>query len=140
MAPPFSEQVAVSLSPAVQALAAKPVLLVMATKREDGSIQLNPIWFELHDGLVVVNSNTRRSWPRNLQREREATMLIVDPEASDRYAQIRGQLVDVTPDPKVEVIDRLARRYTGEKFRALEPGEERITMRLKPIKVSGDLI
>ena len=140
MAPPFSKPLTVRLSPAVQALAAKPVLLVMATKREDGSIQLNPIWFELQDGLVVVNSNTRRSWPRNLQREGEATMLIVDPEVSDRYVQIRGQLVDVTPDPRVEMIDRLARRYTGKTFRVLEPGEERITMRLRPIKVSGDLI
>ena len=137
---PIETKPPVPLSAAVQELAGKPILLVMATKREDGSIQLNPIWFELRDGLVVVNSNTRRSWPRNLQREREATMLLVDPEIPDRYAQIRGELVDVTPDPKVEVIDRLARRYTGTKFRALEPGEERITMRLKPIKVSGDLI
>lgn len=131
---------AVSLSPALVELAAKPVLIVMATKRPNGSIQLNPIWFELRDGLVTVNSNTRRSWPRNLQREREATMLLVDPELPDRYAQIRADLVDVIPDPRVEVIDRLARRYTGTKFRALEPGEERITMRLKPTKVSGDLI
>lgn len=131
---------AVRLSPAVQQLAAKPILLVLATKREDGSIQLNPIWFELRDGYFVVNSNTRRAWPRNLQREREATLLLVDPDLPDRYAQIRGRLVDVTPDPKVEVIDRLARRYTGEKFRDLEPGEERITFRIEPVKVSGDLI
>lgn len=131
---------AVRLSPAVQQLAAKPILLVMATKREDGSIQLNPIWFELRDGYFVVNSNTRRAWPRNLQREKEATMLLVDPDLPDRYAQIHGRLVDVTPDPNVEVIDRLARRYTGEKFRELEPGEERITFRIEPVKVSGDLI
>ena len=131
---------AVTLSPAVQRLAAKPILVVMATKREDGSIQLNPIWFELRDGYFVVNSNTRRAWPRNLQREREATLLLVDPDVPDRYAQIRGRLVDVTPDPNVEVIDRLARRYTGEKFRELEPGEERITFRIEPVKVSGDLI
>lgn len=131
---------AVTLSPAVQQLAAKPILLVMATKREDGSIQLNPIWFELRDGYFVVNSNTRRAWPRNLQREREATLLLLDPDLPDRHAQIRGRLVDVTPDPNVEVIDRLARRYTGEKFRELEPGEERITFRIEPVKVSGDLI
>jgi PPOX class probable F420-dependent enzyme len=131
---------AVSLPSALLELAAKPVLIIMATKRQDGSIQLNPIWFEFRDGLVVVNSNTRRSWPRNLQREREATMLLVDPEVPDRYAQIRAQLIEVTPDPRVEVIDQLARRYTGKKFRALEPGEERITLRLKPTKVTGDLI
>jgi PPOX class probable F420-dependent enzyme len=131
---------ALTLSPAVQALAAKPTLLVMATKRVDGSIQLNPIWFELRDGFIVVNSNTRRSWPRNLQRQREATMLLVDPDRPDRYAQIRGRLVDVTPDPRVEVIDRLAHRYTGKKFRDLEPDEQRMTFRIEPVKVTGDLI
>jgi PPOX class probable F420-dependent enzyme len=131
---------AVALSPAVHQLAAKPILLVMATKRADGSVQLNPIWFELRDGYFIVNSNTHRSWPRNLQREKEATLLLVDPDLPDRYVQVRGKLVDVTPDPKVEVIDRLARRYTGQKFRELEPGEERITFRIEPVKVSGDLI
>jgi PPOX class probable F420-dependent enzyme len=130
----------IALSPAVKELAAKPILLVMATKRADGSIQLNPIWFELRDGYFIVNSNTRRAWPRNLQREKEATLLLVDPDLPDRYVQVRGKLVDVTPDPKVEVIDRLARRYTGQKFRELEPGEERITFRIEPVKVSGDLI
>ena len=130
----------VAVSPAAQALAAKPILLVLATKRENGSIQLNPIWFELHDGYFIVNSNTRRAWPRNLQREKEATLLLVDPDVPDRYAQVRGRLVDVTPDPNLEVIDRLARRYTGEKFRALEPGEERITLRIDPVRVTGDLI
>jgi hypothetical protein len=67
-------------------------------------------------------------------------MLLVDPDMPDRYAQIHGRLVDVTPDPKVEVIDRLARRYMGQKFRELEPGEARITFRIEPVKVSGDLI
>jgi PPOX class probable F420-dependent enzyme len=128
------------LSAELKRLAAKPILVVMATKRADGSIQLNPIWFELRDGYFVVNSNTHRSWPRNLQREKEATLLLVDPDRPDRYAQIRGELVEVAPDPNVEVIDRLARRYTGEKFRALEHGEERITFRIRPVKVTGDMI
>lgn len=130
----------IELSPAVRRLAAMPILLVIATKREDGSIQLNPIWFELRDGNFIVNSNTRRAWPRNLQRDKQATLLLVDPDVPDRYAQIRGKLVDATPDPKVEVIDRLAHRYTGKKFRDLEPGEERITFRIAPVAVSGDMI
>jgi PPOX class probable F420-dependent enzyme len=112
----------------------------MATKRADGSIQLNPIWFELVDGYFVINSNTKRSWPANLQRGKEATLLLVDPKEPERYAQIRGRLVDVIPDPNVEVINRLAHRYTGKKFRDLEPGEERITFKIEPFKVTGQMI
>jgi PPOX class probable F420-dependent enzyme len=128
------------LSPAVRKLAALPILVVLGTKRDDGSVQLNPVWFELKDGFIWLNSNTNRTWPKNLQRDRDLTMLLVDPKTPDRYAQIRGRLVSLIPDPKHEVIDRLARRYTGKKFRELEPGEHRVTFKVKPVAVSGQMI
>src|SRR5436305_3106293 len=80
-----------ALSPAVRKLAALPILVVLGTKRDDGSVQLNPVWFELKDGFFWLNSNTGRLWPKNLQRDRELTMLLVDPKTPDRYAQIKGQ-------------------------------------------------
>ena len=128
------------LSPAVQKLAALPILVVLGTKRDDGSVQLNPVWFELKDGFIWLNSNTNRTWPKNLQRDRDVTMLLVDPKTPDRYAQIRGHLVSLIPDPKHEVIDRLAHRYTGKKFRELEPGEHRVTLKVKPVAVTGQMI
>ena len=128
------------LSPAVQKLAALPVLIVLGTKRDDGSVQLNPVWFELRDGFIWVNSNTSRAWPKNLQRDPEVTMLLVDPKVPDRYAQIRGRLVSLIPDPQHEFIDRLSDRYTGKKFRDLEPGEHRVTLKIQPVKVTGAMI
>ena len=128
------------LTPAVQKLAALPILVVLGTKRDDGSVQLNPVWFELKDGFIWLNSNTNRAWPKNLQRDPDLTMLLVDPKTPDRYAQIRGRVVSLIPDPKHEVIDRLAHRYTGKKFRELEPGEHRVTLKVKPVAVSGQMI
>jgi PPOX class probable F420-dependent enzyme len=129
-----------TLSPAVRRLAGLPILGVLGTKRDDGSVQLNPVWFELRDGFFWVNSNTKRSWPKNLQRDRELTMLLVDPKTPDRYAQIRGRLVSLIPDPKAEVIGRLAHRYTGKPFRDLEPGEHRVTFKIQPVTVSGQMV
>jgi PPOX class probable F420-dependent enzyme len=129
-----------ALSPAVRKLAAQPILIVVATKRDDGSVQLNPVWFELKDGFIWLNSNTSRNWPRNLQRDREVTMLLVDPKTPDRYAQIRGRLVSLMPDPEHEFIDRLAHRYTGKPFRELEPGEHRVTFKIQPVTVTGQMI
>jgi PPOX class probable F420-dependent enzyme len=131
---------AAALSPAVQKLAAMPVLITIATKRPDGSVQLNPVWFELKDGFIWVNSNTNRRWPKNLQRDRDVTMLLVDPKVPDRYAQIRGRLVSLVPDPKHEFIDHLAHRYTKKKFRELEPGEHRVTLKIQPLTVTGAMI
>jgi PPOX class probable F420-dependent enzyme len=129
-----------ALSPAVRKLAAQPILIVVATKRDDGSVQLNPVWFALKDGFIFLNSNTSRNWPRNLQRDREVTMLLVDPKTPDRYAQIRGRLVSLIPDPEHEFIDRLAHRYTGKPFRELEPGEHRVTFKIQPVTVTGQMI
>jgi len=129
-----------ALTPAVRKLAALPILIVIATKRDDGSVQLNPVWFDLEDGFIWLNSNTNRTWPKNLQRDREVTMLLVDPKTPDRYAQIRGRLVSLVPDPKHEFIDRLSRRYTGKKFRDLEPGEHRITLKVQPLSVTGQML
>jgi PPOX class probable F420-dependent enzyme len=129
-----------ALSPAVRKLAALPILIVVATRRTDGSVQLNPVWFELKDGYIWLNSNTGRSWPKNLQRDREATMLLIDPKTPDRYAQIRGRLVSLIPDPSHEFIDRLAQRYTGKKFRELEPDEHRVTLKIQPLRVTGVMI
>ena len=127
-----------ALSPAAQRLASIAFPIVIGTRRSDKTIQLNPVWFEFRDGYFWINSNTRRTWPRNLQRDREATFLLVDPEFPDRYAQIHGRLVEVIPDPRHEFIDRLARRYTGTNFRELEPGEERITFKIEPLTVTGE--
>jgi len=129
-----------ALSPAVQKLAALPILITVGTKRADGSVQLNPVWFDLKDGFIWLNSNTSRTWPKNLQRDPDVTMLLVDPKVPDRYAQIRGRLVSLIPDPKHEVIDHLAERYTGKKFRDLEPGEHRVTLKIKPVSVTGAMI
>jgi PPOX class probable F420-dependent enzyme len=129
-----------ALSPAVQKLAALPILITVATKRADGLVQLNPVWFELKDGFIWLNSNTSRAWPKNLQRDPEVTMLLVDPKVPDRYAQIRGRLVSLIPDPQHEFIDHLAERYTGKKFRDLEPDEHRVTLKIQPVRVTGALI
>jgi PPOX class probable F420-dependent enzyme len=129
-----------ALTPAVQKLAALPILITVATKRADGSVQLNPVWFELKDGFIWLNSNTRRTWPKNLQRDRDVTMLLFDPKVPDRYAQIHGRLVSLIPDPQHEFIDHLSERYTGKKFRELEPEEHRITLKIQLATVTGQMI
>ena len=129
-----------ALSPTVQNLAAQPILITVATKRADGSVQLNPVWFELKEGFIWLNSNTSRAWPKHLQRDRDVTMLLVDPKVPDRYAQIRGRLVSLIPDPQHEFIDHLAERYTGKKFRDLESGEHRVTLKIQPVTVTGAVI
>jgi hypothetical protein len=66
--------------------------------------------------------------------------VLIDPDEPFRFAQLRCRLVEVIPDPEHAFIDRLAQRYTGRPFRQLLPGEERITLKVEPVTVSGDMI
>ena len=131
---------AVELSPKMQAFTQEVFPAIIGTNRKDGSVEIVPVWFELKEGFIWVNSNTSRSWPKNLQRDHDVTMLIVDPREPDRYAQIRGRLVSLIPDPKHEFIDRLSHRYTGKQFRELEPGEHRVTLKIQPLTVTGQML
>ena len=129
-----------AISPAVQALVAQPILTVVGTKRDDGTLQLNPAWFEFTDGSFWLNSNRWRTSPKNVQRDRDITLNFIDASEPFRWASIHGRLADVIPDPDHEFIDRLARRYTGRVFRELRPGEERITLKIEPVSVTGEMI
>jgi len=129
-----------AISPAVQALVAQPILTVVGTKRADATLQLNPAWFEFTDGYFWLNSNRWRTWPKNVQRDRDITLNFIDASEPFRWASIHGRLADVIPDPDHEFIDRLARRYTGRAFRELRPGEERITLKVEPVSVTGEMI
>ena len=129
-----------TLNPAVRALVGQPILTVVGTKRGDGSLQLNPAWFEFADGYFWLNSNRWRTWPKNVQRDGDITLAFIDASEPFRWASVRGQLADVIPDPDHEFIDGLARRYTGRAFRELRPGEERITLKIEPVRVTGEMI
>src|SRR5438445_13747950 len=97
-----AKKASAALSPGVRKLAGLPILVVLGTKRDDGSVQLNPGWFGFEHGFFWLNSNTGRLWPKNLQRGRGLTMLLVDSKTPDRYAQIKGRVVSRIADPTAE--------------------------------------
>jgi hypothetical protein len=126
------------VSERLRLLLAEPVPAIVATRRLKGYVQAVPAWFEFRDGLFWLNSNTARSWPNNIQRDRQVTLLIMDRQDDHYWVQVEGLLVEATSDGAPEVIERLARRYTGKPFRALQGGEERITLKIQPVRVTGE--
>jgi PPOX class probable F420-dependent enzyme len=130
----------IALSPQAQALVAQPLIAVIGTRRADGSVQMNPAWFEYRDGYFWVNSHTRRSWPQNVLRERTVSLVVVDREDPFRWVRVDGRLVEASTAGAAEHIDRLARRYTGKPFRPLEPNEQRIMFKIEAVKIAGEKI
>ena len=70
----------------------------------------------------------------------DGSLHFIDAREPFRWASIRGRLAEVIADPEHAFIDRLAQRYTGREFRELRPGEERITLKIEPVSVTGEMI
>ena len=109
----------------------------LATINRDGSVQVTPLWIDVEDGLVVFNTAIGRVKDRNLQREPRCTVEITSDEDDEYYAEIRCVAEHRDPEAGDAHAHEIAIKYTGERFRDLEPGEQRVKWYLAPQRVLG---
>ncbi|CAN5571589.1 hypothetical protein BH20CHL6_BH20CHL6_20890 [soil metagenome] len=77
---------------------------------------MNPIWYELRDGLLWLNPASSRAWGRKLEPGVPVTLIMVDPSDQWRWAQIQGEVVEKSAQGAEEHIDRLSQRYLGRAY------------------------
>ena len=108
----------------------------IATINKDGAPQVSPVWIE-HDGThVIVNSEQTRLKIRNLKRDPRVAISIQDPDNAYAYIQIKGNVVEITPEGGFEGIDRLAKKYMGQdKYPYNQPKDVRVQIKIAPEKV-----
>jgi PPOX class probable F420-dependent enzyme len=110
-----------------------PNFVTLATLDPDGQPQLSVVWAKLDgDDLLVSTIKGRRKYA-NLLRDPRASALAYPADDAYRYAEIRGK-VTITEDPRAELINELALKYTGQPF-GDRPGERRVIVRLSPDRV-----
>ena len=120
----------------VRELLEAPNFCHVATLRRDGSPHVNPVWVDVEDGLIVLNSAEGRAWPANVRRDPRVALNVMNLENPYEYVEIRGRVVDDTHEGADEHIDRMAMKYLGEErypFRA--EGEQRVMFRVEPERV-----
>ena len=64
---------------------------VLTTLRADGQPRSSLVWIDLDDGSAVINTALGRQKARNLQADRRCSLLVVDPDDTSRFIQIRGE-------------------------------------------------
>jgi PPOX class probable F420-dependent enzyme len=111
-----------------------------ATLRPDGSVEVAPVWVDVRDGKVVVNTVEGRAWPRHLERDPRITLEVQNMENPYEYAEIRGRVAERTTEGADEHIDYLAKKYLGtDTYPHRRPGERRVIIRVEPehVKMHG---
>ena len=107
----------------------EPNFATVGTLNPDGSPQLTIVWIDWDGEHVLFNTAAGRAKPRNLQRDRRVSVLVVDREDGYRWVAVRG-VAELTAEGADEHIDKLARKYTGVGWQP-KPGEQRLLVRVR---------
>lgn len=89
----------------------RPVHGVLATLMPDGQPQATLVWCDYDGECACVNTTLERQKGRNLAVEPRATLLLVDPDDTSRYLEIRGEVELVREGARAH-LDALTRKYT----------------------------
>ncbi len=104
--------------------------MFVATTNSDGSPQVTPVWVDVDDNRMRVNTAIGRIKERNTRRDPRIAASITSREDPWDKVDIRGRVVDFVEGEEAERhIDSLSRKYIGQDpypFRA--PGERRIIL------------
>jgi len=110
----------------------------VATMGPEGEPQSSPVWFDWDGTHIKFSLTTGRQKYRNLQGDKRIAMSIIDPSDAYRYLEIRGELEEVEPDPEIDFISRMAKKYIDkDRYPWHREGDERMIMKIAPGKTSS---
>jgi PPOX class probable F420-dependent enzyme len=106
-----------------------------ATTRPDGTVQVNPMWFDWTGTHIRLSHSTKRQKYRNVLAHQDAALSIADPENPYRYLEVRGKVEEIQPDPAAEFYLHLNQRYGGP-FVVAHDAPDRVIFVIKPTSFS----
>ena len=127
-------------------LLARPIVGVFTTMLPDGQPQSSLVWADYDGTCARVNTTLERRKGRDILANPSVSLLVVDPDDTSRFVQIRGNAELLTEGAEAH-LDELARRYTRHPayYGFIDPIEQReretrVTCRIHARRVTLDAI
>jgi PPOX class probable F420-dependent enzyme len=92
-------------------LLTRPICGVLTTMGRDGQPQSSLVWVDWDGACARVNTTLERHKGRNVVANPKVSLLLVDPDNTARYLQVRGE-VELVTEGALEHLDALTRKYT----------------------------
>ena len=126
----------------------KPVHGVLTTMMPEGVPQSSIVWVDYDGEDVLINTTLERQKGRNMQANPKVTVLVIDPQDSSRWIEVRGLVRGMTRDSAEVHADKLTQRYCPGKrhfYGDIYPPEQkeketRVIVKIPPIKITLDAI
>ena len=108
------------LPDALDEFLARPNPATIAALQPNGAPNSVATWYLWEDGRALVNMDESRARLEWLRREPRVSLTVLDESSWYRHVSLHGVVMSIEPDPDLADIDRLARHYTGERYRNRE--------------------
>jgi len=107
-------------------LLSRPIHGVLTTMMPDGQPQSSLVWCDEDGECACVNTTRERQKGKNMLANPKVCLLIVDPEDTSRYMQVRGD-VELVEAGALKHLDQLTRQYTDHPryYGYVYPAEQR---------------
>jgi PPOX class probable F420-dependent enzyme len=113
-------------------------LVFISTISKDGSPLVTPVWADLKDEFVLINTFDGSAKVKNARRDPRVALSIVDMYNTYNMVSMKGKVVDITSDGADEHLHKLAKKYLGiGKYYYRKPNQQRVIIKIKPEKVMG---
>lgn len=120
------------MDPKIAGLFEDKNLVYIATTMRDGSPQVSPVWANLQDDHILVNTAAGRVKHKNVLRDPRVAVSLVSHLNPLDMAAIRGVVVEIIPDDNYAHANILTKKYTGrDVYPFKRPGEQRIILKIK---------
>ncbi len=111
-------------------------LVFIATIMKDGSPQVSPVWANLEDEYIMVNTAEGRIKHKNVLRDPRVALSVVDSNNPLDMTSIKGTVVEIIPDYDYIHANKLTKKYLGiETYPFRRENEKRIIFKIKPQKI-----
>ena len=122
----------VAIPDGYESLLQRPLYGHLATLRPDGTVQVNPMWFDWDGELLRFTHTTKRQKYRNVTAHPEVAMSVSDPDNPYSYLEVRGVVESITPDPTAQFYLHLNDRYSGPLTETPADAADRVVIAVRP--------
>ena len=122
------------LEPAIRDLAKGKNVAALTTLGPTGYPQTQVMWVDADDDHVLINTEIERQKAVNVQKDPRVAVMIWDAENAYKYAEVRGNVVDIVRGDRARAhIDELSRKYLDKDY-ASPIGSERVILVIEPTR------
>jgi PPOX class probable F420-dependent enzyme len=108
----------------------------LGTLMKDGRPHVTPVWIDVENGLILINTAEGRIKHRNLSRDPRVSISLVDRNSPYSMVTIQGTVFDQTFKGADDHIDKLAKKYlNADKYPAHSPSIKRVIVKIKPERI-----